>query len=383
MTITSTRHHDRVRRPSSGQSRARGVAVVTVLPVLLASLSLLARASGEERRPEVAVGIPIDAVTRSAIERGLRYLAERQNRNGSWTDRVGRKVHYSYDGQINEHVGVTALAGMAFLAHGNLPDRGPYAAHVRGALRYILDHTLPNGFISAHRSRMYSHAFATLFLAEVYGMTRDPEVRARLKAAIRLIEGAQNVDGGWRYLPEATDADMSITVCQVMALRAARNAGINVSRAKVDLAIEYVKKSFRAREGAFTYQIEDNTPRGLSRATFALTACGVAALYGAGEYDSIEVERGLDYLWNINNRPLASAAPGRFDYYYGHYYAVQAAFQKGGRYWTEWYRLIRAELLGLQEPDGAWRDLVGKNYATAMATIILQMPFQYLPITER
>ncbi len=353
---------------------ARGFPILVVTCAVTLSTSVLAA------RPDpVERGIPIPAGTRASIRRGLEYLKSTQRPNGSWIDRVGRKVHYSYHGTVTEHIGVTALAGMAFLANGSLPDRGPYAAEVSKALDYVLRHVQPTGFISAHDSRMYSHAFATLFLAEIYGMTGDPEVREKLKMAIGLIVMSQNHEGGWRYLPKARDSDMSITVCQVMALRAARNAGIDVPKTTIDRAIDYVRRSFKPGRGSFTYQLEENFRP--SRDSFALTACGVAALYGAGEYNAREITAGLDFMWKF--RPSPRVATSHFDFYYGHYYAVQAFFQAGGRHWARWYDLVQTELRSLQEPEGCWSDLVGKNYATAMAAIILQMPFQYLPITER
>ena len=319
--------------------------------------------------------------TRQSIDNGLEFLARHQNRNGSWTDLVGRKVHFRYVGYAADHVGVTALAGMAFLANGSVPGRGKYADTVSRALNYILEHTGSEGFISAHRSRMYSHAFATVFLAEIYGMTQDRKVREKLKLAVRLIVRAQNKEGGWRYLPGAEDSDMSITVCQVMGLRAARNAGIQVPKRSIGEATDYVKRSYRADVSAFTYQVEDNYLRAQSRHSFALTACGVATLYGAGDYDAFQIDEALRYM--VERRPRAVEAAQSFDYFYGHYYAAQAAFQKGGSYWSSWYRTIQSEFVLLQESDGSWKDLVGKNYATAMACIVLQIPFQYLPITER
>jgi hypothetical protein len=333
--------------------------------------------------------IGIDADTRLRIDRALEYLYQHQNADGSWTDRVGRKVHYTYRGQIAPHVGVTALAGIAFLSSGALPGQGPrerYCTAVRKALDFVLSSTQENGFISANGSRMYSHAFATLFLAEAYGTPfyPDPEkLHSKLKDAVRLIVKSQNKEGGWRYLPGAPDADMSITVCQVMALRAARNAGIQVPKDSIQQAVNYVKKSFLplgGGGGAFKYQIEGEQFHVQHRYSFALTACGVTALYGAGEYNAPQVREGLLYLWNW--RPPRGIAPNRFDYYYGQYYAVQAAFQAGGDYWIQWYDAIKRDLFALQEEDGSWIDLVGPSYATAMAAIILQMPNQYLPITE-
>ena len=344
--------------------------------------------------PQPAIGRPdelrpvigVDRRTRVRIEKALEYLYRNQNPNGSWTDRVGRKVHNSYWGENNQHVGVTALVGIAFLAGGTLPSQGPrgkYCIAVRKALEYIMEQTGENGFISTNGSRMYSHAFATLFLAEAIGTgiySDDRRVRETLKRSVRLMVNAQNDQGGWRYLPQAPDADMSVTVCQVFALRAARNAGIKVPKGTIDGAVRYVKESFNAEYGGFNYQV-DRTFAGLrSRCTFPLTACGLATLYGAGEYDAYELRAGLRFMWD--SYFPADMAPNRFDYFYGHYYGVQAAYQAGGAYWTKWYSRIREDLLSVQAPDGSWTDLVGSNYATAMAVIILQMPYQYLPITE-
>lgn len=337
-------------------------------------------------QPAEAASVTIDGPTRLAIDRALDFLYRSQNRDGSWTDRVGRKVHNYYRGQVAPHVGVTALAGIAFLSSGNLPNQGPrerYCEAVRKALDFIMENTGLDGFISANKSRMYSHAFATLFLAEAHGTSLHPDAKRLercLKSAIALIVKSQNEQGGWRYMPGATDADMSITVCQVMALRAARNAGIKVPKETIQRAIDYVKKSFDTQTGGYKYQIEPESASFRHRSTFPLTACGLAALYGAGEYHAPEIREGLRYL--LVYRPGPQLARHRFDYFYGHYYAVQAAFQAGGAYWERWYAQIREDLLSIQEPDGSWSELVGPNYATAMAAIILQMPNRYLPITE-
>ena len=338
----------------------------------------------------------VHASTAGAIEKGLKFLARSQNPDGSWTDRVGRKVHMTYRGTVAPHVGVTGLAGIAFLAHGVLPGQGSagyvmkkgrkvtYCEVLEKALEYVISRVSPaNGFISANGSRMYSHAFATLFLAEAYGTGsyRDTDrMKRALKSSIRLIVNAQNPHGGWRYRPGAQDSDMSITVCQMMALRAARNAGIEVPSGTIDKAVNYVKKSFVPGVGAFTYQLGLEFRGVHSRWTPALTAAGVTTLYTAGEYDAFQITEGLRYIWR--ERPLRGEARYTFDYYYFQYYAVQAAFQKGGSFWQRWYDAIRQDLLLLQEEDGRWTDLVGANYATAMASIILQYPNQYLPITE-
>ena len=365
--------------------------------VLACSLVLPLRANDRtvrQRGAHPAIGdggidrpvIGIDSQTRRMIDRALDYLYRHQNPDGSWTDIVGRKVHNSYWGTAAPHVGVTGLAGIAFLAGGTLPGqgvRGDYCTAVRKALDFVIRQTEANGFIAANGSRMYSHAFATLFLAEALGtgfFPDDQRLQETLKRSVRLIVRAQNEEGGWRYLPNAIDSDMSVTVCQVFALRAARNAGIKVPRETIDRAIDYVKESFDADEGGFKYQIDRRFRGARSRHSFALTACGVATLYGAGEYDAQEIRRGLQYLWD--RRPQPHLASRRFDFFYAHYYAVQAAYQAGGAYWTRWYEDVKNQLRKTQQSDGSWKDLVGPCYGTAMAAIILQMPNQYLPITE-
>jgi hypothetical protein len=335
---------------------------------------------GQELTPE----------TEAAIRRGLDFLARQQHRDGYWIEMVGRKVNDEYQGTPGRHVGVTALACMAFLANGSTPGRGRYGDNVERGLSWLLDQVKPDdGFITCDQSRMYEHSFATLFLAEAYGMTGDTRVREKLQRAVDCIVQAQNVQGGWRYLPGSKDSDMSITVTCVMALRGARNVGIYVPRETILRAIDYVKTSFIAdypnpeMRGGFWYQIYDQ-PYRHSRTSFALTAAGVTALYGAGEYDSQQVRDGLIFLYRKTRwRPPKYRMHGSFDYFYAHYYAIQAFYQAGGELWADWYPQVRDEIVSGQQEGGYWQDLVGRNYATAMATVILQIPYRYLPIFER
>ena len=326
----------------------------------------------------------------TAIRTGLNFLARHQDPDGSFQDGIGRKVNNNYLAHSGKHVGVTALAGISYLANGSTPSRGQYGKQVQLALDFIVKCVTREGFVTYEGSRMYEHAFATLFLAEVAGMAPSPEVQEGLKAAVGCIVASQNHQGGWRYLPGAKDSDISITVCQVQALRAARNMGVRVPKDTIDRAIQYVKRSYIGDrvsyphyKGGFWYQVFENRPFRPSRTSFALTAAGVTALYGAGEYDGDEIRGGLRYLFDPRNRPPRSDSTRTFDYWYGHYYAIQAFFQAGEPYWSEWYPSVRDEIVEGQIGGDHWEDLVGANYATAMATLILQIPYRYLPIFER
>jgi hypothetical protein len=106
----------------------------------------------------------------------------------------------------------------------------------------------------------------------------------------------------------------------------------------------------------------------------------VAALQYSGIYSGKEIDRGLKYL--LRYKPSGSTrSHGHF--FYGQYYAVQAFFLAGGKYWAEWFPAIRDALVKMQHANGSFSGGVGGEYSTAMALIILQVPNRYLPILER
>jgi hypothetical protein len=302
--------------------------------------------------------------SRAAIEKGLAWLAAQQAPDGSY----GNMSHYG------PHVGISGLAGMAFLSEGSTPGRGRYGLNVDQALKFILAHRSESGLFAAETSHgpMYGHGFATLFVAEVYGMTHQSDTREALRRAIRLIVDTQNDEGGWRYQPVRADADISVTICQIMALRAARNVGVYVDKEVIDKAIEYVKAS-QNPDGGFRYMLSSGG------SAFARSAAGVASLQYAGIYGGEEIERGLEYIRRFT--PPNEQTVGH--YFYGHYYAAQAMYLAGDRSWQVWWPAIRDELVSKQAPEGYWRGQAGQEYGTAMALIILQMPNRLLPIFQK
>jgi prenyltransferase beta subunit len=324
-------------------------------------------ASAQEDNPEATAVDLITAASERSVKRGLAFLSSRQHDDGSFGS-----------GGYSRNVAVCALCGMGFMSGGSTPGRGPFGEHVQKCVDFVLDHAQESGFITVEGSTshgpMYGHGFATLFLAEAYGMTLREDIREKLAKAVELIVQTQNKDGGWRYQPQRRDADLSVTICQVMALRAARNAGLFVPHETIDNCIEYVKRSQNA-DGGFMYMIQGGA------SAFPRSAAGIVALYSAGIYEGTELEKGLKYLTQFQPRQ------GRFQreshYFYGHYYAVQAMWHAGGEHWAEWYPAIRDELIERQHSDGSWLDSICSEYGTAMACVILQMPNNYLPIFQR
>ncbi len=313
--------------------------------------------------------------TKAAIDRGLVYLAEKQHPNGS----------FGTGGLYRQNVGVSGLCGMAFLAAGHTPGNGPYGDIVDKTIDFLIGRCDTSGFIHdptfETHGPMYGHGFAVTFLAEAYGMTEREDIRVCLDRGVKLILNSQNKEGGWRYEPKASDADVSVTVCQVMALRAAKNAGFFVPKETIDRAVEYIRKS-QNTDGGFRYQLGRQP-----ESAFARSAASIVGLNSAGIYDGDEIERGLRYLERF--RPGASSPralrPIQVDHYhYGHYYAVQAMWHSSEKNWPVWYASVRDELLTLQQASGHWDDrTVCREYATAMSLLVLEMPYQLLPIFQK
>jgi hypothetical protein len=348
-------------------SRLIGASCLLLLPA--AGVGVFSgSACAEESAAEKTAAEWITPETHRAIDRGLEFLAARQD------EEDGSFGSESYRG----NVAVSALVAMAFMAGGSTPGRGPYGENVDRCVDYLLRQVEPSGLIAEqpHVSRrlMYGHGFATLLLAQCHGMSKRPELRPKLTQAVRLIVESQNDEGGWRYEPVPREADLSVTVCQVMALRAARDAGLHVPRQTIDRAVKYVKRC-QNPDGGFTYMLQ---PREESR--FARSAAGLVALYSAGIYQGPEIERAIGYLKQFT----PGQVPERPDhYYYGHYYAAHGMWYAGGSHWQQWYPAIRDELVGQQGDDGSWESDISVEYATAMACIILQVPNGYLPILQR
>jgi hypothetical protein len=305
-----------------------------------------------------------DRVT-AATDRAMAYLASKQHADGSW--------HTNH--------AINALALLAFMGRGHVPGRGPYRDVLERGKRYLLAAANPaTGYISS--ATMYEHGLATLALAEMYGMDPDPELEDELRKAVGLIVRVQSAGGGWNYRPAPADGDLSVSVMQIVALRAAGNADIPVPRPTIERAIAYVRRHSHPT-GGFGYTGPGQGPQ--------MTAAGVLSLQLLGQYDDPRIGKSLALLTRL---PIQWRPGGPQYFYYFHYYAIQAFYQAGGKEWNDWHPRIRELLLEKQKGDGSWdvpagtaerEEFVGpdKIYWTAMAALILDIYLHYLPAYQR
>ena len=344
--------------------------VQLLVPALLAGLLVQSSLRGEPGR------LP-DHVTPEivrTIERAAQYLVRTQNPDGSWNNQGGYGRYPT---------AMTALAGTALLATGSTSTRGPYSKTISKATDFLMKTSQRNGLFAspAEQGRsLHGHGFTLLFLAEVYGMegdsTRQRRIHEVLNRAVRLTERSQSKAGGWLYTPNQDGDEGSVTVTQIQGLRACQNSGIRVNLNIIRKAVRYIELSANP-DGGIRYSIGAGSSRP------PLTAAAVATLYNAGDYDSPLALKCLRYCdRTISVHSDINRSWGH--YFYTHLYLAQAKYQRGNKEWASYYRTISRRLQSTQAGDGSWMgDQVGTTYGTAIALIILQLPYKFVPAYQR
>src|SRR4051794_11822498 len=303
-----------------------------------------------------------DARVGGTIESGLASLARQQADDGSF-EGGGPKV------------AVTALALTSFLSSGHTQDVGRYGLTVRRAVDFLIKSQPADGYFGrVDGSRMYGQPIATLALAESFGVETDAQQRARIRSAVErsvaLILRAQAVNknasdpGGWRYEPQSTDSDLSLSGWNMLALRAAKNIGVDVPPPSFDHAVTYVLRCYRADHAGFAYQ-----PQG--EVSAAMTGVGVLTLCLLDSPQRTEVNAVASTLAVDEQTVWTLRYP-----HYTLYYCTLAAFQLDDPLWPQVWQSSRDALLSRQSKDGGWpasgsTEEPGRIYSTSMSILTL------------
>jgi hypothetical protein len=239
--------------------------------------------------------------------------------------------------------------------------------------------------MAATGGSMYAHGMATLALVELYGQDPDPKLEEAARKAVNLILRAQGPLGGWNYAPTAVDGDLSVSVMQIVAMRAARNAYIPVPDLAIKKAVAYLKHKANPNGPGYGYA-------GPGPGTPQTSAAGCLSMQLLGHPEDPQIEKTLDWLAATTKADWAGG--GATYFYYYHYYAIQAFYQHGGKNWNEWHPPIRELLLSKRNKDGSWDVPPGtsevayspadnKTYSTALACLVLNIYQHFLPAYQR
>ena len=347
----------------------------------------------------------------ATVERGLDYLKRIQGGDGHWEATGGQYP-----------TSMTALAGMAMLMEGSTAREGKYSDQVRKAVDWFLraERVRENGLIgdpnnpTETQRYMYGQGFGTLFLACCYGEEEDVAKRKRLEAVItkavdfiaraqtrkthRKPEGREVEVGGWGYV-SATDNNSfdegSVTITQLQALRAARNAGIKVPKETIDKALAYLE-ACTTNDGGIVYNYTGSSGNQPGRPP--LTAAAICCGFSGGQYRG---ELPKKWLKNCQRHIWPTVARGRVAHdEYQTYYFAQAMYALGDNRWAELFpeeppetRLTWSKYKEAMYPylidaqnraDGSWQSgFVGNVFSTAVNLTVLQLEKGILPIYQR
>ena len=302
----------------------------------------------------IATSAEAAATAPSPVDNGLRALA---------------RLAAVPESESQHRVAIAALEGLAFLASGSDSTAGPFHRQVRDDRDFIEANTRDTGLMAAkdEPAAMYAHGYATLFMAELLMKTKDVSLPPRLQKAVALINNSASKEGGWRYLPEPHDADVSVTACVLNALLAARAAGVPVDAKVIAAATAYVN-SCQTDDGGFSYMAGQGKAgaSGLPRSAAAMAVL----LHGGAKPADPSIARGIQYVLQRVDAPKPSIADeGHF--FYGAYYSAQwLPFVDDAT--RQAYASLRDKMIAGQQADGTWAGQMGPEYTTASALIVLQ-----------
>jgi hypothetical protein len=328
--------------------------------------------------------------TEQAVRMAIDWLVRHQSADGSWSLKNYKQRCYDATctgpGTVDSDAAATAMGLLPFLAHGEThKTHGGHERVVANGLLWLMRHQKPDGDLSAGSSQqMYTHGLATIALCEAYGMTGDRQVGGAAQSAVQFIQSAQNKEtGGWRYHP-GEDGDTSVVGWQIMALKSAQMAGLNVGKSNFDWAgkfLDSVAKGYHG--GQFAYQPGQET-------TPTMTSVGLLCrqYLGAKRNDPV-MSDGTEYL--LSHLPDA----GMHNLYYW-YYATQVMHNINGPEWDAWNRKMRKILVETQNVDSRscargswdpsnpakdqWGGQGGRLMMTSLSALTLEIYYRYLPL---
>jgi prenyltransferase beta subunit len=335
---------------------------------------------------------------RDTVHSGLKWLAEQQKDDGSWTG-VNNASPTTF----------TATAGLAFLMEGSTPKAGKYAPQLRRAITWMEKNAQKSGCIGGRHPAevgqyLPSHANALLFLVCVADVDDDTDrvkrVRAIVENAIAFVAEGQTSRGGWGLVRvQDSENDNGIqTTAVLQALFAARKAGFDVPKAVTEKAVQYLTKATN-REGGIIYSIYGGVmPQGRDGQP-QITAAAAAGLL---MFDGVRPDVLPRWIRNANTESLRLMVGVRNTGSFGlfqQYQMARACFALGESghakmepdlrekdlvKWSAYRARLFKEIKTAQRKDGSWADIyVGPVYSTSLALIILQLDNDYLPAFSR
>lgn len=364
------------------------------------------------RQTAVASGVQLPEVDapsprqiQVAIDRGLQFLIDDQNRNGSWGSATRTKSLNIYAPVPGAHDAFrTATTSLCLAA---LIDSGRSTPEIEAAIRKGKDWLIEN-LPQLRRAtgdaiyNVWGHAYSIQALVRLMPRSADePAVQESMKELIRLqfdrLARYESVDGGWGYYDfryqaqRPTSSSISfVNGAVLVAFAEAKEIGIDPPKRLVDRAVAATKRQ-QKKDFSYLYgeYLKTRPMRGINRPGGSLgrsQCCNYALrIWGDESVTDDVVKAWLVRLYVRNGwldigrkRPVPHEAwfqvAGYF-YYFGHYYAGLnlALLPEDER--QPFQQMLSRLLVDRQEKNGSWWDYplydYHDPYGTAFALMTL------------
>ncbi|MDB4652851.1 terpene cyclase/mutase family protein [Akkermansiaceae bacterium] len=317
-----------------------------------------------------------------AVVTSLRWLKEKQNKDGSWTG--------------SQPVAMTGLALLAYLGHCETAGSEEFGDTVLAAITFLVDKAMKNnGKLATDfkaKSWCYEHAIAVYALAEAYTLCvksfgeNITQLEDAVMASGQFLINSQATNGGWAYsyVEEGGHTDTSIVGWQLQAIKACKFTGLDFANLRrcVKKALDYMETK-QAPSGAFGYSSPAIRHDGTT-----LAAVGALSFQIWESSANRQARKAVKFM--DKNMKFDWKSKEHSDLY-GHYYAAQVMINNGGEEWKKYNELFRDEVLKNQNKDGSYKSVqaghglsgggFAEHYRTCLATLMLESYYRFLPGT--
>jgi prenyltransferase beta subunit len=328
------------------------------------------------------------AASESAVTVAPRWLHFHQDKNGQWDADgfqkncdIRKGIYCGGEGAADYDLATTSFSLLAYLGNGHTHRVGRFKKTVKRGLDWLRGQQKGSGSFGDEEGSLSveNHAMATMAICEAYAVTRDYRFKAPGLAAVKFLVSLQEKSGGWKKGTEAKLPDVLTTAWAVLALKAAKTAGLEPPENSFEKALGFFdSRSFMYKDTRSRFKNKERLQ--------ATAAAAIAGIFCGRKRTDGRLLKKVEFL--SKNLPKWDDGLGPVYWYFGTY----ALFQHGGEKWQEWAKAMKKALLGRQRiggcANGSWDPVgpdakkLGRVGATAFNTLTLEIYYRYARATK-